>query len=364
MTDGQLLFAVFAALYLIECLRWIPAHSWICVGSMGGRWRFRHPSKNFAARGIGAVLLAPLPPFRAHFVAMPWLFVPERDHLVVRDDNRAATRVTWDKLKPHAEGSSIILDGLAIVRLPSSSLASGWCARLREWTAMPEGEREKSFLDHAARSLDAEAVKETAAALTERTRLLHANAGLILVWCFGVVSGIYAWYGETPQLWIALLVLLGLQITQTTLFWRATRHANHESKVPYRFWKALSAAIMPQHSVRAADHICRALSLEPHPLAARLLVDPAAFLTHARRFWREARFQKGWQTTGTLTLEAVALDRFFTSSGTDIASLEEAPARDTTSVSYCPRCLAQFQLAAGECLDCDGVALRAFPPAE
>lgn len=360
MTDGQLLFAVFAALYLFECLRWIPTHSWICAERAGGRWRLRHPSRNLSARGIGAVLLDPLPPFGACFVAMPWLFVPERDHLVVRDDNHAATRIPWEKIDPRADGSSVILAGLAVARMPSESLATEWCGRLREWAAMPESERENSFLDHAAKSLDAEALKEASTALAERTRLLHANAGLILIWCFGVVSGVYAWYGETPLLWIALIVLLGLQITQAVLFWRATRSNGHGPAIPHRFWKTLSTALLPQHSVRAGDHICRAVTSVPHPLAARLLLDPAEFLTCARRFWREARFQKGWQTTDALPLEAIALDRFFKSSDTDIATLEEAPPRDHTSVSYCPRCLAQFQLTDGECRDCEGVELRAF----
>ena len=360
MTDGQLLFAVFAALYLIECLRWIPSHSWICVERAHGRWHFRHASKNFSARGIGAVLLSPLPPFRAHFVAMPWLLVPDRAHLVVRDEGGATTRIAWDKINPSADGSSVTLAGLAVVRMPSDSLAAEWFARLREWAAMPESDREKSFLDHAAKSLDADALQETAKTLSERTRLLHANASLILIWCFGVVSGIYAWYGETLRLWVALLVLLGLQITQAILFWRATRKAVQETKVRHRFWKTLAAALMPQHSVRAADHICRAVNSVPHPLAARLLLDPGAFLIDAQRFWREARFQKGWRSADALPLEAIALECFFKSSGLDIATLEKTPERDHTSVSYCPRCLAQFELAAGECRDCEGVELRPF----
>lgn len=360
MTDGQLLFAIFAALYLIECLRWIPLHSWICTGRAGGRWHFRRPSKNFSARGIGAVLLSPLPPFHAHFVAMPWLFVPEREHLVVRDDNHLAMRIAWEKIAPRVEGSCVIVAGLAVVRMPSELLAAEWCKRLQEWAVMPESGRENSFFDHAAKTLDAEALKETAAALAGRTRWLHANAGLILFWCFGVVSGVYAWWGETVSLWIALLVLLGLQITQAILFWRATRTADPAFEVPYRFWKALAATLMPQHSVRAADHICRAVSSDPHPLAASLLLEPAEFLVHAGRFWREARFQKSWQSTGALPLEAAALDRFFKASGTDITALEERPDRDHGSGSYCPRCLAQFQPTSGECRDCGDVELRAF----
>lgn len=362
MTDGQLLFAVFAALYLIECLRWIPSHSWICVGRTGGRWAFRRPSKNFSARGTGGVLLAPLPPFRAHFVAMPWLFVPEDDHLCVRDDGQAMTRIAWENVKPRAEASFVMLSGMTVVRMPSESLAAEWSGRLREWAALSVVEKEQSFLDHAAKTLDADAVEKTAARLTGRTRALHVNASLILFWTFGVVSGVYGWWGETATLWIALLVLLGLQITQAILFWRATRDAEPDARVSYRFWKALSIALMPQHSVRAADHICRAGSRAPHPLAARLLLDPADFMTKARSFWRAARFQNGCQATNALPLEAVALERFFQANEIDISTLEEVPTRDHGSGSYCPRCLAQFQLASGECSDCGGVELRAFPP--
>lgn len=357
MTDGQLLFAVFAALYLIECLRLLPVQAWLCSGSKEGRWKVRPLSSLIGSRGWALALLRPLPPFNAHFVALPWVFVPHPDGLLVREGTGSGRVVDWNAVEPAAGEGSLRIGGSVIVRLPSAKCATEWCDRLREWKKMDAGKREKAFLQFAAESLDPQTVQQRANTSVERTRALRSNAAWIMIWCFGVVSGVHAWYGETPRLWIALGGLLVMQLMQAGMFWAAARK---EPSITHRFWKTIAIGLLPQHSIRAADHFFRAAELVPHPLAARALLDDESFLVPARKFWREARFQPGGDADGELPLEAKALQRFFKQAGVSVESLEQPPAHDGTSSAYCPRCQGQFLASVHECRDCGGIKLRAF----
>lgn len=50
MTDGQTLFAVFALLYLIECLRLVPSTAWMAAGADTSRWGSIRPWSRFQDR--------------------------------------------------------------------------------------------------------------------------------------------------------------------------------------------------------------------------------------------------------------------------------------------------------------------------
>lgn len=358
MTDGQLLFAVFAGLYLLECVRLLPLHARVCRGRAKGRWRLQAPPRELGGRGRALLLLRPLPPLEAHFLTMPWLFIPRGEHLEVTDENGKRRQLRWEEIGPSTDGSTLWLSPQLSVPLLSEEHAKDAERRLIEWKAMSAGGRDEAFLRHAAETLDAKKTAEQSASLTERTAALRSNGAWILVWCFGVVAGIHAWFGETPRLWAALAGLALLQIVQTVMFWREARR---ESGIKHRFWKSLAIALLPQHSIRAADHFCRAVSFVPHPLAARELMREPDFLALAARTWCEARYRKGWQATDEpLPIEAIALQRFFRREKIDVSALEAAPAHDGASGGYCPRCHTLFQSSSGECPDCGGVELKAF----
>jgi hypothetical protein len=360
MTDGQWLFTVFATLYLLECLRWVPLSDWLVTEKRAGRWSFLRPSKMLSARGLGLVLLAPIPPFRAHLSLSPWRFIPERDHLLVMEEEGQTSRVPWAEFQSRADGTRVLLGTRSMVRLTTEASAKEWSHRLNEWAALSPKDREDSFLELANQTLDPAALAQKAKRLSQGIRSLNTNAAVILIWCFGIVTGVYTWYGESVSLWGSVIVLWGLQLIQSVLFWRATRLDTDTLAVGYRFWKALSIALMPQFSIRAADHLCQAASQQEHPLAAHNLVETEQHRAAAEKFWRQARYFRGWTEVEALPLEAQALDRHFQAIGMSNPELETRPTRDPASMSYCPRCLTQFQLVAGECRDCHGTELRAF----
>ena len=358
MTDGQFLFAVFAGLYILECVRLLPLHARLCRGRAEGRWRLQAPMRELGGRGRALLLLRPFPPLPAHFSTMPWPFVPRGDWLEVTDENGKKQQIGWAEIEPRADGGVLWLNRHVSVPLLSEEHARDSSRRLIEWQAMNAARRDEAFLRHAAETLDARKTGEMAAALAARTRALRSNGAWIFLWCFGVVAGIHAWYGETPRLWAALAGLSVMQLMQAVMFWRETRR---ESGIRQRFWKTLAIALLPQHSIRASDHFCRAAGNVSHPLAARELLQEEDFHALAARMWREARYRKGWQVADEPSpIEAAALLRFFKQEKIDVASLEAAPAHDGSSGGYCPRCHTLFQSNGGACSDCGGVDLKAF----
>lgn len=130
--------------------------------------------------------------------------------------------------------------------------------------------------------------------------------------------------------------------------------------------------LCPPFAIRAADLLSLHALSRFHPvLLASLLPGP-----HTRPFLRswladlDHPLRHGFSDSPALSIASwyaraerdrcaallnahpdLALDRLLT-----------PPACDGLSVSYCPRCLAQFTASSSDCPDCPGVPLRPFPP--
>lgn len=354
MTDGQTLFAVFALLYLIECLRLVPSTAWMAAGAEKLRWSVIRPWMRLQIGGGSPLLLAALPPMQAHAVALPWLFVPEHDVLRVRLTDGMSATLAWDKLSLRVEETTLQLDAATRVRLPTPALAQIWMNRLAEWRDMTPDQRRSAFLKHARISLDVKAAEKTANEAAKHTRALRRLATTHFIWCFGVISVVYHRFGDSLLVLGATAVLLVLQIIQSWLFLRATRQ--HTPVIPYRRWRALGIAFLPQLAMRAADGVSLTTDQEPpHPLAWLGLLEEKAWLQIARTFWREARYLTGWSQNEALPLEAEALHAFFRHEG--IAETDYDPP-SAAKLPACPRCGAEFQTGITVCNDCGGVELR------
>jgi hypothetical protein len=354
MTDGQTLFAVFALLYLIECLRLVPATAWMAAGSGKSGWNVMRPWSRLHIAGGSPLLLSALPPMQAHVATLPWLFVPEQDSLRARLTDDMSVRVAWDKLSPRVDETKLHLDSAVSLKLPSKAQAEIWRQRLAEWRDITPEKRRSAFLKYARASLDTKAAAKIASEAAKRTRTLRVVATTHFMWCFGVISVVYHRYGDGFVVLSAAGILLLLQIAQAWLFLSHTRAI--KSLIPYRRWRALGIAFLPQLAMRAADVVSLAGDDEPpHPLAWRTLLDEKSWLQTARQFWREARYIPGWSQNDSLTLEAEALQTFFRHE--DIAETDYDPP-STAKLPTCPRCNAEFQTGITTCKDCGGVELQ------
>ncbi len=354
MTDGQMLLAVFVLLYLIECLRLVPSTAWMASGTGKSGWRSLRPWMRLQIGNGSPLLLSPLPPMQAHALALPWVFVPDHDSLRVRLTDSMSIHIAWDKLTPRAEETTLHLDVTTRVRLPSKNLAELWQQRLTEWRGLTPDQRHSAFLKHARSTLDTKAAAKAATEAAQRTRSLRVLATIHCLWCFGVISVLYHRFGDSVAVLAAAGVLLLLQFIQSWLFLRSTRKSH--IAIPYRRWRALGIAFLPQLAMRAFDVVNLTTDAEPpHPLAWRGLLDEKRWLEHARQFWRESRYVPGWPLNESLPLEAEALQKFFRHEG--IAEDDYDPPA-AAKLPTCPRCGAEFQSGITACSDCGGVELR------
>lgn len=347
-----MLFAVFALLYLFECLRLVPSTAWVAAGAEQSRWSIIRPWSRFQISGGSPLLLTPLPPMQAHTLALPWLLVPEHEALRVWLADGMSVRITWDKLSPRVEETTLHLDATTSLRLPSPALAQTWQQRLVEWRGMTPEQRHSAFIKHARTSLDTEAAATTAKAAAQRTRSLRLLATIHFIWCFGFITVVYRQFGDSLPVLIAALILLLLQFTQAWLFLRSTRTLT----IPNRRWRALGIAFLPQLTLRAFDVVNLTTDHEPpHPLAWRSLMPADTWLPIARQFWREARYIPDWPQLEALPLEAEALKTFFLLEKIDAADYDPP---NIVKLPTCPRCSAEYQTGILTCTDCGGVELR------
>lgn len=354
MTDGQMLLAVFVLLYLFECLRLVPSTAWMATGAGKSNWGCLRAWMRLQIGGGSPLLLSPLPPMRAHALALPWLFVPHQDSLRVRLTDSMVVQIAWDRLAPSVEETTLHLDASTRVRLPSIALAELWQQRLTEWRGLTPDQRQSAFLKHARTSLDSKSAGEAATEAAQRTRSLRALATIHCLWCFGIISVLYYRFGDSLIVVAAAGVLLLLQFIQSWLFLRSTRKS--PAAIPHRRWRALGIAFLPQLAMRAFDVVNLSTDAEPpHPLAWRGLLDEKRWLQEARQFWREARYVPGWPQNAARSLEAEALQKFFRHEG--IAEDEYDPPAVAT-LPTCPRCGAEYRSGMTACSDCGGVELR------
>jgi hypothetical protein len=355
MTDGQMLFAVFVLLYLIESLRLMPATVWVAAGAGSSHWGMLRPWSRFQIGAGSPLLLSPLPPMQAHTLALPWMFVPEHESLRVRLTDSRSVHIAWDKLAPGAEETTLHLDAVTRLRMPSKALAELWQQRLEEWRGLTPDQRRSAFLKYARTTLDTKSATKSAVETARNTRSMRLLSTIHCMWCFGVISVLYHRFGDSLIVLVAAAVLLVLQFIQCWLFLRCTR--NNKMAIPYRRWRALGIAVLPQQAMRAFDVVNLTTEEEPpHPLAWRGLLDEPRWLENARRFWREARYVPGWVQNEALPLEAEAMLKFF--------RLEDVRANAydppwTGKLPTCPRCGAEYQSGTATCADCGGVELRA-----
>ncbi len=348
MSEGQGLWLLFAALYLLECCLWLPEGRMLLVGPTGG-WRLRRVPRLLELRARRLAFLSLLP--QAHLRLTCWSLVPDPAGLVLQPEDGAPLLLPWPDLQPRAEGAVLHLDARQRWLCDDAASAGAWGARLQRWRDLEQADREAEFLALAERSLDVAALREQAGSLAAVTQPLRRLALLLGGFCFGVLAAVYRWLGDGPEvlaLGAVLLLLLWLQAWQ---FWRRA------VAVPQRFWKTLAIAFLPQHALRAADELGPVDRREFHPLAAWELLGESDRPALARAFWRQVAFRR----TPGAGLQRLALERFLAARAVPLQVLEPVPACEAGAQAYCPCCLAQFHKADARCNDCGGLELQSFP---
>jgi hypothetical protein len=123
MTDGQTLFAVFALLYLIECLRLVPSTAWMAAGAEKMRWSVIRPWMRLQIGGGSPCCSPRCRPCRRMPSRCRGCSFPNKMSLRVRLTDGMSATIAWDKLSLRVEETTLQLDAATRVRLPTPALA-------------------------------------------------------------------------------------------------------------------------------------------------------------------------------------------------------------------------------------------------
>ncbi len=366
MTDGQELWLVLAALYLLECVAWSGARTFLFLSGWWGHWKLGRPS---AQGGKGTPRLAfPLPPMGWAFVTEVWPFSLSPDGLspvVLAAPNPGKRRKSAaGSVFPWAEAAHFPWPGKA-----DAAFAKAW-KRVVDSVATAEAPNREGVIKSAIlQALDVKGVQDRLLRFRERTGALRTLGNILFCWWFLMVPLAAMRFGIAvpgPTVLVApVLVALGglLQWIAAFLFFRLHRKMTPGDALE-RWQHAVLVALVPTHAIRAVQLLARDWLAGFHPLAVAFATLPREkAVAFAASVWRDAVHPLAPDGDPAAAAAAVwfhehayrpavqtLLERENIAPATLLAGPSDAPA-------WCPRCLAVFQNAGSTCPDCDGVPL-------
>lgn len=217
--------------------------------------------------------------------------------------------------------------------------------------------------DPPADAFDIQATRDRVEQWFASTRMLRRFAWLLTFWMGPV--GISLYYGWLPvdvddvTTYTYLGILLLIWWTTSVLIFMAHRRLYPNDKAA-RFKLAAYTAVSPVVPLRGADYLSRPLVTEFHPITVSAAIDDASqFRDFAAKLLRETHHCAA-KADGESALEG-NIRRVIEQCEIDPRDLLSAPEpEDTDSLSYCPRCLQQFEITDATCDQCDGFATVAF----
>ena len=365
MTGYELPFLVLLAMYLLECIAWVPGggvafracarRPWrpaaVLLGPLRGRWTLIVAGWLPAGGGV-AVAEADAPA-----LAPAGLCACDGDA-----DPRGALR--YEDLHHLEVDGVVVLSGARVVARAGSHRHARHLRRLLErLREAPPAAREALIRAEHERLLDPRAARRRVARLAVCARPLRALARALAAALFVALPLVLLAGGPLLAAPVLLAAVVLAWITTWT-YRRLLRRAGGEGPIGER---VITMALMPPAAIRADDFLARDLFGGLHWLPlARAACDPAAARAMAAGALRRVRHLTDPEREGCCAAGEWAarewrhrLERWIETELAPPAGLLGTPAPETAAcVAYCPRCLQQFTAARGGCPDCPGVPLE------
>ena len=378
MSDVELLFLVLALIYVWECSNWVTLGGTTFTTWLGSRW---HRSSPTLRNQKGGFVFTPFfPPLGGILgVNPPALLIAPQGLLAARPASGSkgeSTILAWNDIrKIEVEGKNLLVNGKPFARAFSVTQARQTVDQVRDLLKVAPAARENALLKSMQERFRIKTALQKWKAFSLRTANLQFLANALLVYLF-VFAPLAIWRAGLGQVWPTLLAGLYVLTFSIAFMFRSTHKHFFPAAKDDRFTHTLINMFSPATTIRARDVLSRPLLENFHPVAI------------AKGFCRESEF-KEMARTAVLDfhfpskpirpvtsgpeqcivhycrdLERKTLEGFLQKQGIKIEDLLQAPERmEETCLVYCPRCHAQFTFTEGECPDCGGVKLVAFPVA-
>ncbi|MBL8857331.1 MAG: hypothetical protein JNL28_02345 [Planctomycetes bacterium] len=376
------LLAVFAGIYLFDCVHWARREAIGFRAWYGRRMRVVSGAETAGNERFGVIFAQPLPMFGRLFItqAFPLSLTREVASSFVSSATNPGVRaaqverlVRFDE--PHVvtlEARRVLVDDHVFVEAGSNRLARLTASLIAELKVLgPEGRAAR--IERWTRTmLDVGIVRERIEAFDGAARSVRHLCLAEWLFVFAVTPIVGVSFGLASS-WLPLLAgLVVLQTAVTIAFARAHAGLYPDEKRARRS-EVFLIALSPPSAMRAVDALSRDLLAEFHPLAAacafvprdefeelcernlrdllhplpmaRVAADPAVRAAAAE-----------WQAR-----MLAALETFAQQEGVARALWREPPPRFADDcLAYCPRCTRQFTVQSGTCERCQGLELVSF----
>jgi hypothetical protein len=384
VSEELTLYATLVAVYLLECLVWVPRGAVAFVAHSAGRARLVSPARTFSTPRGGVVFGRLLPGTPSAFVVPQWpLSMDARGVLgwvaeCLAGDERAfhsGAYRRWEEMaRVDADLRKVIVDREAMATLPSARFAAEVAATLREVRALPAVERPERLEAIRRRLFDVAAVRRRLAELEASTSALRVASACVAAIVFGGLPLLTVRFGLERAWPLALLLVYLPSWVVAVLFVRAHRRICPAARLE-RWGNAALCALLPLSAIRATDALARTLLHGFHPLAVGAAVlDRPDLERFAAALLRDARHPRHPVCPGdsaeVAQVEAAhraamlgLLGDVAREAGVDAGAVLGAPEPEEGSSRFCPRCLAQYGALGTRCEDCGGVPLAPFPAA-
>ena len=394
MSELNQLLAVFAGIYLFDCVHWARRETIGFRAWWGRRPRIVAGEDMPGNENYGLVFAQPLPPFGRLFLTqihpVSWTrdgassFVAHAPNPGTRAGQLgrfvsfgAPTRTGDGEPRATAgrvetEARRVLVGGRTFVEAGSERLARRIANSIATLRDTSPKQRDACIDRELEASLDAGAAAERVAAFERAVPTLRVACTLLWTVVF-VVFPLLAFTWGLALTWIALAVAFAAsQAFVTWSFVRAHR-VLFPTESRSRRGAAILIAVSPPVAMRAVDALSRDLLAEFHPLAvARALLARAEFEAFARRVLRDALHPLPVRREGDDPVlvaadtswrerTLAAFERFAEREGLEPSGWRGVPpGGGEEGASYCPRCAEVHGTTPGTCGRCWDLPLVPF----
>jgi len=379
ISDGQTLLLILALLYLTECLMWVKKQSVAFVSFAGRRWRLATPISWLGNANGAMLVLNPLSPpgriFLSHLLPVSispsgvCAFNSQTLPSGARPTTQTGEFVPFSAItNASTDGAYLTLNGQKFAKCATPKQAKALASIIEVLSKAKPWRRESLLRSWLTKQFDTRAATRLWRDAEESISVIRWASLIAFVFMFIGVPVLVTLYGLQELIVPVAAGILALALQTAFLFFRAHRKL-YPAESQERLESTAKMIVCPPVSLRAADVLTRNLLAEYSPIvvanvlgceqkfAREFLLDLQHPLKHEVTD-DEAVETINWMNAAQLKacLEHIARDRKTTRN-----SLLQAAKREGDSRSYCPRCLVQFVVDAGdECPDCPGVVLVAF----
>ena len=369
MSDWATLFAVAAAVYLVECVAWIEGPSTACFRPVLRRaWTGARGEDLPGNDRGGLALLDPLNTRGSLVIGRGWPFAmsPEGVSNLGSDAwtlARAEPRfIAWSQIDTiQANFGRLDINGAPFARVGSTTLAIDLAEELRVLGRLAATDRRAAVESSVRGALDESRVQDAWAAFRRHTRGLAILGTCLLAYIFVVSPAVLLGIAPHPYWMYILGGLVALALTIAILFFRL--HSRFYPGFTFERWMhVISMVAIPIASIRSVDKLSREL-LRASSTAAIVpsFCGDAVATPLLRRAWFDLPDPAA--APDRCTAWFLELVRKETKAALDRQQIPvlSPPERDPGMSGYCPRCHTQFTAERrGECPECPGLRLASF----